>query len=211
MGVTLKQVSRILNMTRNEVVDLVAAGKLKAERKGRNLMVDESDIWVFLSRSKPETEAAMSNRPRQVSLPEMMAGPLIERIGHLERTLLEKLDLLAENRRLEQELQIANVELARKNAEIDKLRGGITARTMPAEDEDESLLRKLDQERALMEREVSERISRERDEFESILRAERVLWSERLADERRKYEAEIEELTKKEGLWTRIVRMLTWS
>jgi excisionase family DNA binding protein len=131
MGVSLKQASKILNITRNEVMDLVAAGKLKAERKGRGMVVDESDLWMFLSGLKPETEAALSSRPRQVSLPEMPAGPLIERVSALERVLSEKLDLLAENRRLEQELHRAHLDIAGRDEEIEKLRGAAAGREAP--------------------------------------------------------------------------------
>ncbi len=41
----------------------------------------------------------------------------------------------------------------------------------------------LDEKWALMDREVSERISRERDGFEKRLAQERSAWSERLANE----------------------------
>jgi chromosome segregation ATPase len=211
MGVSLKQVSKILNMTRNEVMDLVAAGRLQAERKGKGLTVDESDLWAFLSHFKPETGAAVSGRPRQVSLPEMLAGPLNERISALEKELAEKLDLLAENRRLEQELREARLDVAGKEAEIERLKGDLAGRKGSLEKEAEDRLRALDEERALTEREVSERISRERDEFEEALQAERTLWSERLASERRNFEAELEQLKTREGFWTRLVRMLTWS
>lgn len=205
MGVSLKQVSKILNMTRNEVIDLVAAGKLKAERKGKGLTVEEPDLWVFLSRLKSETDATVPGRPRQVSLPEMMAGPLVERISALEEALSEKLDLSAENKRLELELHEARLDIADRDAEIEKLKGAMSGQETLVEKE------ALDEEREQMEREVSERISRERDEFETILRAERTLWSERLANERSRFEAELEQLKTKDGLWARFIRMLTWS
>jgi len=205
MGVSLKQVSKILNMTRNEVIDLVAAGKLKAERKGKGLTVEEPDLWVFLSRLKSETDATVPGRPRQVSLPEMMAGPLVERISALEEALSEKLDLSAENKRLELELHEACLDIADRDAEIEKLKGAMSGQETLVEKE------ALDEEREQMEREVSERISRERDEFETILRAERTLWSERLANERSRFEAELEQLKTKDGLWARFIRMLTWS
>ncbi len=211
MGVSLKQVSKILNMTRNEVMDLVAAGKLKAERKRKSLSVDESDLWIFLSHLKTETEAAVSSRPRQVSLPEMLAGPLIERLGALERTLSEKLDLLAENRRLEQELREAYLNIAGRDAEIEKLKGDMGSHKTLMEKEAEDRLRVLDEERALRDKEISDLVSRERKEFETVLQAERTLWSERLANERSNFESELEQLKTKAGLWSRLIRMLTWS
>jgi vacuolar-type H+-ATPase subunit I/STV1 len=209
MGVNLRQISKILNISRNEVMDLVAAGKLKAERKGKGLAVEETELRAFLSRSKAETGAALPDRPRQVSLPEVLAGPLAERVGALEKALCERVDLSAENRRLELELHKARVDIADRDARIESLNDGMSGRETLVEDENR--LQALNEERARMEREVTERISRERDEFETILQAERTLWSERLANERSRYETELEQLRRKEGLWTRIVRMLTWS
>jgi regulator of replication initiation timing len=211
MGVSLNQVSKILNMSRAEVMDLVTAGKLKAERKGKGLTVDEPDLWAFLSRFKPETEAALSGRPRQVSLPEMMAGPMAERISVLEKTLAEKADLLAENKRLELELHKARIDIADRDAEIEKLKGETTARKAFLEKEAEDRLQELNEERARMEREVSERAARERKELGTVLQAERLLWSERLENERSRFEAELDQLQTKGGFWTRFIRMLTWS
>ncbi len=62
-----------------------------------------------------------------------------------------------------------------------------------------------------MDREVSERVSRERDQFETILQAERTLWSERAAHDRHVFEAEIANLQAKQGFLTRLIKMLTWS
>ena len=44
MGLTLKQASKALGMTEDEVMELVSAGKLKAERTGNRLKIDESEI-----------------------------------------------------------------------------------------------------------------------------------------------------------------------
>ncbi len=211
MGVSLKQASKILNMTRDEVMDLVAAGKLKAERKRKRLTIEESDLWVFLSRIKPEIEAAVPSRPRQISLPEMLAGPLIERISALEKQIAEKLDLLAENGRLAQELRQAHLDIAGRDTEIEKLRGDMVYQKQLLENEVEDRTRLLDEKWALMDREISERISRERNEFETKLQAERTLWSERLANERRAFELKIAQLQTKQGFWTRLMKILTWS
>jgi len=208
MGVNLKQVAKILNISRNEVMDLVAAGKLKAERKDKGLTVDEQDLWTFLSRFNPETGAAVSTRPRQVAFPEMMGGPLAERISVLEKALSEKVDILAENKRLELELHKAHLDLADRDLEIEKLKEAATGQKAPTEDKDR--LKALSEEWARMERELTERISQERDEFETVLQAERNLWAERLANERSRFGSELEELRKKEGFWARIVRMITW-
>ena len=211
MSVSLKQASKFLNMTRNDVLDLVAAGKLKAERKRKRLSVDESDLGALLSQQKPETAAAASSRPRQVSLPEMLTGPLIERISELERQFAEKLDLLAENKRLALQLQQAHLDIAGRDTEIEKLRGDMVHQKKLLEKEIEDRTRLLDEKSPLIELEVSERVSREREQFETILQAERTLWSERIAHEQHVFEAEIAKLQAKQGLLARLMRMLTWS
>jgi len=211
MSVSLKQASKILNMTRNEVMDLVTAGKLKAERKRMRLSVDESDLGVLLSQQRPESAAAVSNRPRQVSLPDMLTGPLIERISDLERQFAETLDLLAENRRLTQQLHQAQLDIAGRDTEMEKLRGDMVYQKKLLEKEVEDRARLLDEKSEFMDREASERVSRERDQFETILQAERTLWSERVAHEQHVFEAEIAKLQAKQGLFTRLMKMLTWS
>ncbi|MGA2404958.1 MAG: hypothetical protein ABSG91_25185, partial [Syntrophobacteraceae bacterium] len=138
-------------------------------------------------------------------------GPLVERISALERQFAEKLALLAENGRLAQELRQAHLDIAGRDTEIEKLRGDMVYQKKLLEKEVEDCTRLLDEKWALMDREVSERVSRERDEFETILQAERTLWSERLAHERHTFELQIAQLQTKQGFWTRLMKMLTWS
>jgi hypothetical protein len=211
MGVSLKQASKILNMTRNEVMDLVTSGELKAERKRKGLIIEESDLGLFLSRTKPQIETGPSCKPRQVSLPHMLVGPLMEHISAMKTELSEKLDLLAENRQLAQELSQARLDIANRDAEIEKLKSDAFQQKRLAEKEIEDRMRILAEERMLLEKQVSERVSRERDAFDKTLQAERTLWSERLEHEQRHFQSELNQLKAKQGFWTRLMKMLTWS
>jgi len=211
MGVSLKQASKILNMTRNEVMDLLTSGELKAERKRKGLIIEESDLGLFLSRTKPQIETGQSSRPRQVSLPQMLAGQLMEHISAMKTELSEKLDLLAENRQLAQELSRVRLDIASRDAEIEKLKTDTFQQKKLMEKENEDRMRVLAEERMLMEKQVSERVSRERDAFEKTLQAERTLWSERLEHEQLLFQSELNQLKTKQGFWTRLMKMLTWS
>lgn len=207
MGVSLKQVGTILNMTRKEVMDLVAAGRLKVEQKNNRQTVDEADLAILLSDFKPDSEGATPGRPRQLSLPEMLAGPLTERIGGIEKVLSERLDLLAENKRLDQDLTRARADLAAREAELQKLK----VEKAVLEKEAMERQRSLDERREFMEKEFSDRSSREREEFEGRLQTEKKAWAERFAEERRKYASELQHLKSNQGFWNKLVKMLTWS
>ena len=211
MGISLKQASKILNMTRNEVMDLLTSGELKAARKRKGLSIEEAELGLFLSRIKPQTETGASAKPRQASLPQMLAGPLLERINAIKTELSEKLDLVAENRQLEQELSRARLDIARKDAEIENLKTETLHQKELAEKEIEDRTRILDEGRKLLEKQVYERVSRERDAFEKTLQAERTRWSERLDHEQRLYESELNRFKTKQGFWARFMKMLTWS
>ncbi len=211
MAISIEQASKILKMSREEIMDLIDSGKLSAEQKGKDLAIDESELGGLLCRPNLETVASAPGKPRQLSLPEMLIRPVIERIAALEKELSEKMNLLIENRRLTEELRQTFLDAAGKDKEIEKLKADLVYQKRLMEKEIEEHARLLDAKWALMEREVAERIARERSEFERRLQAESALWSERLAREQERFEADIAELRSKQGFWTRLMKMLTWS
>lgn len=148
---------------------------------------------------------------RQLSMSDSFLRPLTERIEAMEKELLERLDLLCENRKISEELRRKEGEIARKEVEIETLKRDLVYQKRLLEKEIEDRMRSLDEKWALMDREVAERVARERDEFENRLARERSIWSERLVREQEKYAAGLAELQTKEGFWARLVRMLTWS
>ncbi len=212
MGLTLKQASKTLGMTEDEVMELVSAGRLKADSTGNRLKFDESEIEALApAEQAPAPDARPAGKPRQMSMPEALVRPVLDRMAALEAQVAEKLDLLAENRRLTEEIRHADRELASKDTEIEKLKRDLVYQKKLLEKEIEDRMRVLDEKWALMDREVSERIAREREEFEARLARERSTWSDRLAAEQEKFEADLARMRSKEGFWTRLLRMLTWS
>lgn len=211
MGITVKQASKLLKMTEDEVMELVSAGRLSSERKGKRMSIDEDSVNALLPEPRQEAPPAPSKTPRQMSFPEMMLRPLAERLSVLEKTISEKLDLAEENRRLTKESWQKDQEIAARDVEIEKLKRDLLYQKRLLEKEIEDRMRVLEEKAAFMDRELTERIARERDEFENRLLIERSAWSDRLAREQERYAASLAELQNRAGFWTRLVRMLTWS
>lgn len=179
---------------------------------GKRLSVDETEPAAAVSTEQNMEPAASSrNKPRQMSMSESLVRPVLDRIVSLERELAERLDLLAENRKLTADVHRLDQDVTRKDAEIEKLKNDLVYQKRLLEKEIEDRMRVLDEKWAMMDKEVSDRVARERDEFEKRLAAERNLWSERLRQEEERYAVELAEMQKKEGFWSRLVKMLTWS
>jgi excisionase family DNA binding protein len=214
MGLTLKQASKALGMGEDEVMELVSAGRLKAERAGNRLKFDESDIEA-LARAEPgpapAPDAPLPGRPRQVSIFEAIVRPVLDRIAALEKQVAEGFFLLSENQHLAEEVRRLERELALKDTETEKLKRDLVYQKKLLEKEVEDRMRVLDEKWALMDREMSERVVREREEFEGRLARERSTWSDRLAAEQERFESNLAQLRSKEGFWSRLLRMLTWS
>lgn len=211
MGITLKQAAKSLKLPESEIIDLVSSGRLKAEQKGKRLIIEESELETIAPRENLEQKPTVSNRPRQVSLDEVLVRPLTERVSALEKEVSEHLGLISENRCLIEELRRKDREIAERETEIEKLRCDLVYQKRLLEKEIDDRKRVLDERRVAMDGEIADRVARERDEFGTRLEAERRLWSERLAHEQEKCAAEIAELQSKEGFWARLARMLTWS
>jgi len=181
------------------------------EEKEKVVSADESAPAQPLPRGEGAPASAPDERPRTDSAAEALIRPIVERIAALEKEVSDRLSLLGENRRLMEELRLRDREIAQKNTEIETLKRDIVYQKKLLEKEIEDRMRVLDERRALMDREFSGRIARERDEFERRLAAENDAWSDRLAREQEKHEANLAEARTKEGFWSRLVKMLTWS
>jgi len=132
---------------------------------------------------------APRNRPRQISFPDALAGPIVERIAALEKQVSRSWPCSTKTGELIEELRCKDRELALRETEIEKAQARLVYQKKLLEKEIEDRARVLDEKWALMDREVSERISRERDGFEKRLAQERSAWSERLANEQEKFAA----------------------
>lgn len=175
------------------------------------MSVDEIESGDAMPSEQSTENAASRGKPRQMSMNESLVRPVLDRIESMEKEFSEKLDLLAENRRLSGEVRRLDQELARRDVEIEKFKSELVYQKRLLEKEIEDRRRALEERWALMDREVSDRVAREREEFERRLASERSIWSERLKQGEEKFASDLAELQKKEGFWSRLIRMLTWS
>ncbi|MEN6440818.1 MAG: hypothetical protein ABFD97_19780 [Syntrophobacter sp.] len=189
----------------------IPMGKPMAEGKGEAVSTDESTPSPLLPAGGDASALVPDGRPRQDSLPEALVHPIVERIAALEKELSDRLALFDENRRLAEELRLRDREITQKNHEVETLKRDLVYQKKLLEKEIEDRMRVLDERRTLMDREFTERITRERDEFERRLAAEKDAWSDRLAREQEKHAASLAEIQTREGFWSRLGKMLTWS
>ncbi len=136
---------------------------------------------------------------------------ILERLAALEKRAADDRVLLEENRRLILDLRRKESEAAGKDLEIERLKRDIYYQKRLCEKEIEDRLRGLEERRRLLDEEVAEKIGQEKEQYERRLAVEQSLWSEKLAREREECDRKLAEALRRESLWSRLVRMLTWS
>lgn len=237
MSLTLKEAARLLGLSENRVRSYIASGKLAVERKGRQILIAETEL-----RTLALTEKSLENRehganPEGEIVPTASPGDalahIVAHLTALENQLLEKWQMVVENQRLHQLLRDQDRQLAEKDLELEKLRRDLLYQQRLAEKEleDQRLafqerFTRMEQEatiRTTQERERTEKalaherqswadnLAREREQTEQILAQERQHWAEKLAQEQERFARMLATVRSQEGFWARLVRMITWS
>jgi len=62
-----------------------------------------------------------------------------------------------------------------------------------------------------MEKEATARINRESESLEQRLIQEREIWSEKIAQEQERFAQTLAAMHSREGFWSRLMKMITWS
>lgn len=161
----------------------------------------ESTVQEYMDKGKAASEQKEDDATQ----------PIMERLSALERHLKQKWDLLRVNQRLDQELREKDRELAAKDIEIERLQRELVYQRRLCEKEIEDQKKLIEEKWALMEREASERIAREREYFEEKLALEEKHWAEKISREQEHYARKLAEAKDRESLWSRLVKMMTWS
>ncbi|MBP8646290.1 MAG: hypothetical protein KBH99_09245 [Syntrophobacteraceae bacterium] len=187
------------------------AEKLPAQKRSRRSAVPEKTGRTF-SDPSPAARAGAQDPP-SVSSPAVLEGlqSLAQKLAELERRLDDKCGLLNENQRLLDQLHEQQHELARKNAEIEKLQRDLLYQKRLVEKELQDTRKAMDDRAALLERQCQERISREREMLQERWALQEKHLEERLEWEKERYSLKLLEVQQREGFWSKLVRMLTWS
>ena len=222
MGLTVKEAARYLNLSESTVRKLVSAGRLKAGTEGRRAVIDELDLEAFRKGARGsapgsnpapaalrEEKALRPPPPRQMTFSDTVVRPVLERLSVLQQVLSDGLDFREENRQLTEEIRKKELELAKRDEEIEKLKRDLMYQKKLFEKELEDYARLLDAKWAIREQEVEDRLAAERAGFEHRLALEKKVLSERMAQQQAKHSASLAEAETGRGFWARIARMLT--
>jgi hypothetical protein len=138
------------------------------------------------------------------------AQSLAEQLRLLQQTLDEKWDLLAQNELLHLEILHLKEEITRQEAEIQTLRRDLSRQQSSHERKMEEYQRQMQERHNHQQEEASKRLAVERAHFE-----EKLEWTERRSAEtleraREDHARALAEAREREGLWAKLVRMMTW-
>ena len=124
MYLSIKEAARLLNVSENKVRGYISSGRLVVERKGKQILVSQSQIQALIDAEKGlENEASQASldRPSAPSREEAFEL-LLSRLAALEGQIIEKWQIFTDNQRLHQLIREQDQELAEENLEIEKLR-----------------------------------------------------------------------------------------
>jgi excisionase family DNA binding protein len=213
MVLSIKEAARLLNVSENKVRGYISSGRLSVERKGKQILVSESQIHALIDAEKSfENEASQATIDRpSVPSREKAFELLLGRMAALEGQIIEKWQIFTENQRLHQLIREQDLELAARKLEIEKLRRDLVYQKRLCEKEIEDHRLAHQEKWALMEKEVSEQMARERERLEQRVIEERSIWSEKLAQEQERFAQRLAVMREQEGFWSRLMKMITWS
>lgn len=237
MSLTIKEAARLLGMSENRVRSHIASGKLAVERKGRQMLIPETELKALAETSASLESGGHATEPAARSLPAACPDEVLEdiraRLAALEHQLTEKWQVAAENQRLSQLLREQDRQLAEKGLELEKLHRDLLYQQRLAEKalEDQQVafqerVTRMEQEanaRTAQERERAEqalvseqqrwadKLAQERERAEQLLARERQRCADKLAQEQERFARMLAAVRDQEGFWARLVRMITWS
>ena len=213
MHLSIKEAARILNVSENKVRGYILSGKLLVERKGRQILIPESQLKAFAAADKPVEEVVSQENLDGTSVlsHEDSLEVILSRLASLEAQVTEKWQEDAENKRLRELLREQDRRLAEKDLELEKLRRDLVYQKRLSEKEVEDQRLALEEKWALIEEEAAKRAAQERDLLEQRLIQERDRCSERLAQQQERFAQELAAMRNQEGFWSRLMKMITWS
>ncbi len=207
MELSLKEVGRLLNISELTIRDHIASGRLTAVSRGKEVYVTEEGLQAFLL-----FEAHPSPGPSELSSVLRDAlRPLVDRLASLETRIEDREALVEKNQRMSHELRLLDEEVAQKNLEIERLERDLVHQKRLRDQEREDRQKSLDEKWALLQEEATDRIAREREHLDALLAAEQARWEEKIAHIEASHARQIQDMQRREGLWSRLMRMMTWN
>ncbi len=213
MDFTIIEAARVLEVKENVVRGYIAAGKLPFDIRDGQVVIPQSAVDAMLKPERKQgSEGTPPPSPQKVRFPQEEAlRSVLRELFSLQEQLEHKWELFTANQRLLQELRDKDRMLAQRSAEIDRLKRESAYQKAMAERELEEREKMLEERRRLSEEQLSERLRHEEELSRERARLVEEEWTRRLAEEQEKAARAVAEARKHDGLWTRLVKMLTWS
>ena len=214
MHLSIKEAARILDVSENKVRAYILSGKLLVERKGRQILIPESQLKALVAADNPIEDVVSQESFDRATTPlfhEDSLDVILGRLASLEAQVTEKWQEDAENKRLRELLREQDRRLAEKDLELEKLRRDLVYQKRLSEKEVEDQRLALEEKWALIEEEAAKRAAQERELLEQRLIQERDRCSERLAQQQERFAQEVAAMRNQEGFWSRLMKMITWS
>lgn len=213
MDLSVREVARLLKVSETTVRGYIASGRLPARRKGRQTLVSRIDLEAFSRHPVERPEAGELHRPPAHRGPFPADGlqDILERMSAIEERLEHFAALMAETGRMAEELRHRERELALHKGQLEELRHQLEIQRRDHEKEMEAQARVFQEKCSLLEKETRETIAKEREHLESQLSQEKQHWTERLSREKEDFRQRLLELQRREGFWSRLMKMMTWS
>jgi excisionase family DNA binding protein len=215
MLLSIKEVAGILEVSEKSVRNLIASGKLAAERVGRRVLVRKDLLESLLAGSRVGGSTFVGsdilNNCGDDSSTSKGLEMVMDRLTILEKQVQDLASLIRENNDHFHELREKDALLAQKEVELEKLRRDILYQQRICEKEIEHCRKHHDEQCALSREEFAEKLALERHYLEEKLAVENAIWSERLAREQESFNLKLLEIKEREGLWAKLVKMMTWS
>ncbi len=226
MSFNIREAALVLGVSENRLRKAIASGRLAVERKGRQILIHESELKAF-AEGDPDLadgDRGMAGGPElALTSPSLAAlDDIAARLTALERQLADKLERMDENQRLHERLHHQDRQLATQELELERLRRDLLYQQRLSAKEIEDQRQAFEERRIRMEQEAAAMIARERDQAEAALAQERQrwneklaqqeqTWSEKLAQEQERFARMLTATRNQEGFWAKLVRMITWS
>jgi hypothetical protein len=157
------------------------------------------------------TDKQDTTEPRAIPISRKEFKDLLDRLGTLEARLAERLEMERKHQQVQELLRSTEHELAMRVFEVERLKNELVQQKRVWEKELEGQRRLLEEKVALIKQESSEKLLLAQQYFDKQLHLEQQTYNERSGRERDRFRQKLGDYERQESLWTRLIRMVTWS
>jgi len=136
---------------------------------------------------------------------------MLGRLAGLEERLANRFTLEQENQELRNALRATEQELAARIAEVERLNNELLLQKHAWEKELQSQQRLQRDKEAWLRQEAADKLLMAQQFYDRQLRSETERYLERSSREKERVDRRLDEFQRDEGLWARVMRLLTWS